>query len=592
MQTGLNLNSLVVDANGRMSFSGLGTGIDIQSALDGIMRAKRIPIDRIEQRMAEHDRKIAAFQDLTSLTRNLRDAVDRLRGVPSFDGSRDMFAAKQAFATSARTDSQTPSDPTRLVGISVTNAAQAASHTVEVLQLATAHKVASASVSGGLTAALGLSGSFEVNGQAITVEAAHSLLDLRDRINAANSGANATDVTASIVSLSASEHVLVLTADETGAAAAITAADSSGGILQSLGVLDGGGAFQNELQTAQNAELTVDGLATTIERSSNTIDDIFAGVTLSLFKAEVGTTITLDVERDLNQVKQAIVDMVGAYNELRRFINQQAVANVPEDDDTGAGVLAGTSALSQIQARLLAAIGAAVDGTAAPFSVLAEIGITFQGAAQTGDPLSTNTLKIDEAKLDEALLNQTDAVRQLFAFELSSSSANVVLVGFDGNTSFSASGYTLNVMCANGAIVCANINGPADGSDDGSVVVAGKVLKVVEGGAKGLQMLYSGTSTASGMQLDLSVGIGAKLYASVDALIDEGSGLIANEIDVLEGQNKLGQARVERMEERLDRERDRLLERFTAMEAALATMNRLLESLRQQIDAAFYSDRR
>ena len=94
------------------------------------------------------------------------------------------------------------------------------------------------------------------------------------------------------------------------------------------------------------------------------------------------------------------------------------------------------------------------------------------------------------------------------------------------------------------------------------------------------------------MQLDLSVGIGAKLYASVDALIDEGSGLIANEIDVLEGQNKLGQARVERMEERLDRERDRLLERFTAMEAALATMNRLLESLRQQIDAAFYSDRR
>jgi flagellar hook-associated protein 2 len=503
-----------------------------------------------------------------------------------------MFAAKQVFATSSRTDSQAPSAAAGLIGISVTNAAQAASHTVEVLQLATAHKVASASIAGGLAEALGLTGSFEINGQAITVEAAHSLLDLRDRINAASSGTGATGVTASIVSISASEHVLVLTADETGADAAITAADTSGGILQSLGVLDAGGVFQSELQAAQNARLSVDGLATTIERPSNTIDDIFAGVTLSLFKAEVGTTITLDVERDLNQVKQAIVGLVEAYNALRTRINQQAQANVPEDDETGAGILAGTSALSALRARLSAAIGAAVDGTAPPFSVLAEIGITFQGVGQTGDPLSTNTLKIDETKLDEALLNQTDAVRRLFAFELSSSSADAVLVGFDANTSFSASGYTLNVAYAGGAIVSANIDGPADGSDDGGVVVDGKVLRVVEGGAKGLQLLYTGTSTASGIHLDLSVGIGAKLYGAVDALIDQGSGLIANEIGTLEGQNELGQARIERLQERLDRERDRLLERFIAMETALTTMNRLLESLRQQIDAAFYADRR
>ena len=37
--------------------------------------------------------------------------------------------------------------------------------------------------------------------------------------------------------------------------------------------------------------------------------------------------------------------------------------------------------------------------------------------------------------------------------------------------------------------------------------------------------------------------------------------------------------------------REHLLERFAAMETALATMNRLLDSLRQQIDSAFNSDR-
>jgi flagellar hook-associated protein 2 len=72
---------------------------------------------------------------------------------------------------------------------------------------------------------------------------------------------------------------------------------------------------------------------------------------------------------------------------------------------------------------------------------------------------------------------------------------------------------------------------------------------------------------------------------------DQTGGVIAGEIDSLEGQNELGAARAERLEERLDRERERLLERFIAMETALATMERLLESLRQQIDAAF-GDRR
>jgi flagellar capping protein FliD len=167
-----------------------------------------------------------------------------------------------------------------------------------------------------------------------------------------------------------------------------------------------------------------------------------------------------------------------------------------------------------------------------------------------------------------------------------------VLVGFDGSTSFRADGYTLNVAYAGGAIVSANIGGPADGSDDGSVVVNGKLLKVVTGGAQGLQLLYTGTSAASGIRLDLSVGIGAKMYGALDALVDRTSGLIANEIGALEGQNQLGQDRALRMQERLERERERLLERFVAMETALTTMNRLLDSLRQQIDSAFNNDRR
>jgi flagellar hook-associated protein 2 len=591
MATNLNFDSLVVDGSGRASFSGLATGIDLQKAVDGLIAAKRIPIDRIEQRISQNQLRIAAFQDLRTLAMNLKSALEKLRGVPSFDRSGDIFEAKQAFATSSRGDAQTPSQAAEIVGVAVTNRSQAASHTIEVQQIAAAHKVASDGIAAGLEHALGQSGTFVINGHTIAVDGSDSLLDLRDAINAANAGGDATGVSASIVSISATEQVLILTADETGTEATISAADTSGTVLQSLGVLDGAGAFNNELHAAQNAELLVDGLATVIERQSNTIDDVFGGVTLTLYKAEPGTTVKLDVEADLNQVKSAIVDFVDAYNELRAFINQQALRDVPEDDETGAGVLAGTSALSEIRARLSAAISGAVQGDESTLRVLAQVGITFLSAGEVADPLLANTLKIDETKLDDALLNQTDAVRELFAFEMSSSSPDVVLLGFAADTGYSAAGYQLNVAYSGGAVTSANLGGAADGSDDGSVVIEGNVLTVAAGPAKGLKLLFTGAAPVSGVQLDLSIGLGPQIYDAIDALADETSGLIAGEIDSLEGQNELGTARMERLEERLERERERLLERFVAMETALATMERLLESLRQQIDASF-GDRR
>jgi flagellar hook-associated protein 2 len=587
MATSLNFDRLVIDGNGRASFSGLSSGIDLQKAVDGLIAARRVPIDRIEQRISDNQVKVAAFQDLGALALHLKSALDKLRGMPSFDGSSDMFEAKRAFATTSRADAATPSQAADIVGVTVTNRSQAASHAIEVQQIAAAHKIASDGIVGGLEDALGQSGTFVINGRTIAVDSSDSLLDVRDAINAANAGANATGVSASIVSISASEQVLILTADDSGTDATISAADAGGAVLQSLGVLDGGGAPKNELQAARNAKLLVDGLGTVIERQSNTVDDVFGGVTLSLFKAEPGTTIKLDVERDLNQVKSAIVDFVDAYNELRVFINQQALTEVPEDDETGAGVLAGTSALSEIRARLSAAIGGAVQGNDATFTVLAQVGITLRGASTVADPLQANTLDIDETRLDDALLNQTDAVRELFAFEMSSSSPDVVLLGFDGDTRHSASGYQLNVAYSGGSITSANLGGAADGSDDGSISVDGNVLTVMAGPAKGLKLLFTGAAPVSGVQIDLSIGLGTQIYHAADALADETGGLIASEIDSLEGQNELGTARIERLEERLERERERLLDRFIAMETALATMNRLLDSLRQQIDASF-----
>ncbi len=596
MATNLNLDNLSVDSSGRVSFSGLGSGIDVQGAVDGIIAAKRIPIDSIEQRISDNDARIAILDDIESLTRNLLDSANALRGTVSFDGSSDIFEAKSTFASSSRADTQTPSTAAEILGVSVTNRAQATRHTIEVVQVASAHKVASDSIAGATTDSLNLQGTFEINGTSITLEQGDTLLDLRDSINAANGGDNPTGVTASLVSISETEHVLTLTADETGVDQAITLTDSAAPddeVLESLGIFDGASAIKNELQGANNAEIQVDGLDQiggigVIERSSNTIDDIFEGVTLSLFKAEAGTTVTLDVEPDLNQVKSSIVDLVDAYNELRIYINTQAQSEIEDEDgEISTGLLAGTSVLSEIRSKLSGAVGSAVQGGDPTLSSLAEIGITIQGQAEVGNPLLANTLVIDESELDEALLNQSDAVRELFTFDLSSSSSDVLLAGFNDRTSFSEGGYTLNVAYANGEIASANIGGNPDGSDDGSVTIDGRRLTVTSGGAEGLQLLYSGEASASGIQLDVSVGIGAQIQAASSRLLDSESGTITSQIDTYTGQNDRAQTRAERLDERIERQRENLLERFAAMESALASMNTLLESIRSQIDAAF-----
>lgn len=590
METTLNLDTLAVDKTGRVSFSGLGSGIDIHGTVDSIIQAKRLPIDSIEQRISQRDAEIAALETLRSLAIGLKDAVDGLKGTVTFDGSGDVFEAKQAFATSRRDDATTPSPAIELLGVTVSNQAQATSHTVEVQQIASAHKVASDSQSGAASDPLGLTGSFTINGQMISAAATDSLLDLRDSINAANAGSSPTGVTASLVSVSASEHVLVLTADETGASHALALADDTGTVLEDLGVLTGG-LIKNELQTANSALLTVDGLATPISRETNTVDDVFEGVTLSLFKAEAGTTVDLAIEPDLGQVKSAITDFVEAYNAIRIEINALAQTEVPEDDASGAGVLAGTSVLSEIRARLSAAVGGVVESDGATLAVLAEIGIDFQAAGQVADSLAANTLAVDAAKLDDALLNRSAEVQSLFNFGLTSSDPAVRLAGFNGQTGHTPGGHTLNIAYSGGVVTSANIGGTGDGADDGTVSVQGNVLTVTSGAAKGLKLLYTGTAPASGVVLDVSVGIGAKVFHAVDGLLDETSGLLASEIEFRESQNAFGETRMTQLEDRLERERERLLERFVAMETALTTMNRLLDSLRQQIDASFYSNR-
>ncbi|TDJ45107.1 MAG: hypothetical protein E2O52_07175 [Gammaproteobacteria bacterium] len=258
----VNFSNISVGEDGRVIFSGLSSGIDAKGIVDNIILAKRIPIDSIETRIDLNTEKIAALGELRTLLGALKDSLAKLRGTMTVGSTSDIFAAKQAFATTSRTDGATPSAAANLVGVSVTNAATSGSHTIEVLRAATAHKVASNGFTS-QTTALSLAGSFELTGNdgsaTITVASTDTLQDIRDRINNANTGSSATGVSASIVQASATDFILVLTSDDTGVDMVIT---DTGSVLSGLGIstTNGEAGNRNGLIAAESKiEATNDG---------------------------------------------------------------------------------------------------------------------------------------------------------------------------------------------------------------------------------------------------------------------------------------------------------------------------------------------
>lgn len=291
--------SLSVGDNGQTRLTGAGSDINFQKTVDKIIEARRAPAVRFENRIEDKQAQVDALETLKTRLSKLQSAADKLRGQPSFDDAGNVFEAKEGFLTASRDDAQTPSPANSIMTANVENSAEAASHDLEVLQTGQAHKAAS---DASLVAEAGTSlndganlgstfdgGTFELgidgNVKSVTIDGNDSLLDVRDKINAANGGDNPSGITASVVSISDNKNALQLSADKVGRE--MTLNDTSDTALQELGVLDGSGNIANELQRPQNAIFKADGLNDGSVQTTAKVDDPTANLTAA---ASVGSS--------------------------------------------------------------------------------------------------------------------------------------------------------------------------------------------------------------------------------------------------------------------------------------------------------------
>ncbi len=570
MATSIDFGSLS-SSGSTPRLSGTSSRIDTESLIEALSEAKRLPALRLENQITRNEAKLAAFSDLRGLLSELKSSVSSLRNPPGVLGVKDnIFEAKGAFFSSS---SLVP--PNELIGVSTSNQAKAGSFEVKVEQLAAARKFASAAATSAdqtladaFNAGAGFSGTITLGldgsgtNATIAVDGAMDIYDLSAAINAKTQD---TGVRTSVLKVGEADFRLIATAVETGKEVGL-GGDSA--TLNLLGLsADGGATFANSIHAPQSALLEIDGIAVT--RSSNQIADAVEGLTFNLFKADSGTTIKIDVEPALSEVKSAVTRFVDAYNAVRGFIDQQSALGEAGSIDEGA-VLFGNSTLRSLDRTLAGIVSGRVAGLdAGALTSLGSVGISLD---------SSNKLSVDEAKLDGLLLEDLDAVRDVLEFRFTSDSTDLSVFA-RGNT-LGDSDFALVITDSDndGIIESATIDGIA-------MEVDGRFLKGPVGSAyEGLELFWSGTGSTT-INAQATTGLAERIFIDLDKALDEVDGSLTVAADNLETLNDRHGEDIVRMEERVESFRTRLIEKFSALETALSLAEAMLDQIRATTDA-------
>jgi len=375
-----------------IALTGMASGIDTDEITEQLIELERSSVRRLELEKEDIKSEKEVWQDINQTMSEFDNSLSALRRSTTFT-SRIARSSNEEVVT-ASADSR----------------AGKSSYSIEVNQLAQAHRVAGTNLHElnldidleedetlDITTELGLSGTFTLNETEFTIEEDMNLDDIRNMINAESDEAS---VEAEIMS-----ETLILTHTETGAENELTFEDEDG-ILQDLGILvDDNGEldYQQELRANQDAIFYVDGLR--IESAVNEgIDNVIENVTLNL-QGVSEDSVNLTVENDSERTLEAIKEFVENYNELINDLSEQA----------GEGeMLHGDSTIRRLNSgiRRMMTDTVFLDPDEFDFRSLSEIGIEID--AQGLSAGFTGEMELDESALTDAIAEDPESVRALF----------------------------------------------------------------------------------------------------------------------------------------------------------------------------------
>ncbi len=401
---------------------GAGSGIDTQALVEQLVEVEKAPTqERIDTKREKLETQISDYGLLRSALSSLQDAGELLSNADTFNTKSASF-----------------SDSSTLVPVSLEAEALTGDYAFEVLAIAQAQSLSSTTFAdpsdavgkGTLTFRFGEwddpPTTFTVDGekssQVITIDDTNnSLTGLAKAINDADFGVQAVVV------------------EDGGAYKLLLSAPSGLTNQLEISVAEDGGSPTNtdandlsrfafnesaqqltQNQTGQDAQIKVNGL--TVNRDSNSIDDIVPGFEFTLGKAAPGETTNVTISDDTSAGEQVIRDFVDAYNTFLEALEPLIGYNEEEDDY---GSLHNDSLAKSVPSQIRGLIADAIPGLDADFTNLSNAGIRTE---------LDGTLSIEEDEFSDAIANNYDLVKNLFAPSTASSADKVVVNSYNDMT--------------------------------------------------------------------------------------------------------------------------------------------------------------
>lgn len=385
-------------------------------------RPSGLPDDIVERLVqAKQQEELQPIQKDINQAKQSKDVYSKLDStavnlVQAVEGLTDADAFQTRKATSSNTDA---------VSVSANDTAAEGTYSVHVTHTARAHNLlvgvddgsmdndVSAGVSDPNDAATindGIEVSFFHQGteHTYTTDSETTLSSLADAINDDDNGVSASIT--NINTVDNPQYVLSLKSQATGDGENQITTDSGGttpGISTndpdgSQTLFTGGTVEQETTQFGRDAEFSVDGV--TYDRSSNEVDDVIQGVTLTLKSGGSDAEVTVDL--DTSAITKKVQSFVDAYNKTGSFIDNQSSYNKETDQ---AGPLLGSSVARGLEMRMESTLMEPVTGTSdSAYQYLSQVGLEMQ---------RDGSLAFDSGKFKDALETDRAAVEKLFAGE-------------------------------------------------------------------------------------------------------------------------------------------------------------------------------
>lgn len=393
-----------------MRISGLNSGLDIDQIVSDLVRAQRIPMDRVYQQKVKAEWKRDAYREVNTKLSRFRNLAWNFQLQGTFT----------KYATSTTKAEVLTAQASASAGVG--------RYDVKVKGLAEAARVVVDDVN--LTAA----DQFQIqgaDGSWVTIAVAED--DTLETIAAKINGEKNLNVYAF-----AADGVISFTTKNTGSEAVFVVDEDFIQIFQGLDLAEsetvtapegyegrvGFLKLGDDIVRGKDAQLEING----VEVSSATNNYELNGITLNLL--ETGET-TVEVRHDVDAVVEQVKEFVNLYNELvdelNSLLREEAFRDYPPltdeqreamsdkeielwEEKAKSGLLRNDSLLSSVLTEMRQALGGVVSELEGKKN-LAQIGIT------TGSWFEYGRLYLNEGKLREALEEDPESVRDIFTHD-------------------------------------------------------------------------------------------------------------------------------------------------------------------------------